>query len=335
MTNLTTKDELRLKIVKRAILCSSISYESMGSDKYQKLINDINQHSESGSVNIEPFYKKHDRTVPAGYAIRDGKKLIIAYHGTQNLEEAKNDLDARGINVRTRGGSYINVHRGFATELESSNDSRKGAINAVMQGCEPEEIIYTGHSLGGALAPLAAQTDGVDSKKARVIVFGAPKFAGEGAAKDYQAQGLNSGTIRLEQDLDPVTALPLPVMGYVHVGHRVEVPVDLSDSIHKLDGGYDELIDGRHRQKTFDQLIKLDLTKIVATDAYKLSFDIVSYKKSVMTFTTSLARMHNLPRPMKNAAMLTSLFMGGAPVSSVTKVNPALIRKGLKNFSKF
>jgi predicted lipase len=82
---------------------------------------------------------------------------------------------------------------------------------------EGKRITFTGHSSGGALACVLADTIEKQYPKSikRVVTFGQPAFGGFKMTKHYR---LNHKTYRICCDLDIVTFLP-PLPGlYLHVG---------------------------------------------------------------------------------------------------------------------
>lgn len=141
--------------------------------------------------------------------------LIFAFRGTEvdKAEDILTDLWVKKetfTEVRELGGR-MKVHAGF---LEAYRVIREDMLKHISK--KTKRVVTCGHSLGGALASLAA----VDISCNRQIpvtcfTYGSPR-AGDGRfAKAFNEHVERS--IRLVNGLDPVTFVPLSFMGFKHV----------------------------------------------------------------------------------------------------------------------
>jgi triacylglycerol lipase len=113
-----------------------------------------------------------------------------------------------------------NTHAGFQAALEGAKDEIDEALDRCRRSGKP--LFIAGHSLGGALAALAAKyadSEGVSSKG--VYVFGMPRAGGEVFRDAYNAR-LGPVTYRLVHGLDVVARIPPSGIGFRHVGRVLE-----------------------------------------------------------------------------------------------------------------
>lgn len=130
--------------------------------------------------------------------------ILISFRGTENVGDWLADLD-----VLSRTRPYGMVHRGFLAAFQAVETQLLEAIAALPN----RTLLLTGHSLGGALATLAA-AEWHDRFPAKwIITFGQPAV-GKGAFTQFM-QPQTDSFIRFVNDNDIVTRVP-PT--YQHVG---------------------------------------------------------------------------------------------------------------------
>lgn len=128
---------------------------------------------------------------------------VLVFRGTQrSYKDARTDLHC-GILLSSRAG--IRVHRGFGAAL----DSVWGDIERELS-CLACPIFYTGHSLGAALAVLAASRRVPQA----VYTFASPRIGNEAFAASLADVPIH----RVVDDQDAVTLLPPKLLGFRHVG---------------------------------------------------------------------------------------------------------------------
>lgn len=167
----------------------------------------------SASAYDEPALIMSKETDTRVIVVEDGQDLIIAFRGTADMRNWLTDIDVKMVNV----GNGFKVHAGFRTAIFS-------VIESVAQKCanSPGRRIWlTGHSLGGALAILAADLlyqHGVTVSG--IYTFGQPRV-GNGAYRDAFNFHFLDRTFRIVNDVDIVPHVPWLCGRYRHCGHEV------------------------------------------------------------------------------------------------------------------
>ena len=146
--------------------------------------------------------------------------IIIAFAGTDPLIPANwiTDFD---IGLRFRFNERVTppaLHSGF----EKAYKSVAGKIAEGLAKRSKPPVLVTGHSMGGALAVIAAD-DFLAEKKLRptaVYGFGIPRVGDEDFAKRYN-DTLGNTTYRLVHGDDIVATVPPSRFGFRHVGRLI------------------------------------------------------------------------------------------------------------------
>ncbi|MHC4400110.1 MAG: lipase family protein [Planctomycetota bacterium] len=127
---------------------------------------------------------------------------VLVFRGTDQLRNWLTNLRAIPADWPSGG----KVHRGFRRALRKVWDEVRQGLEAIDAPC-----FYTGHSLGGALATLAASA----RPPVAAYTFGAPRVGD----REFVAS-LRSPLYRVVNHRDVVTTVPPPVeaLGFVHGG---------------------------------------------------------------------------------------------------------------------
>ncbi len=114
------------------------------------------------------------------------------------------------------------LHRGFKEAVDTVWPAIQTALAKRTAPAQP--LFFTGHSLGGALAILAASRAPLEPNVQQVVVytFGSPRNGGEKFFDDYTPQ-LGNFTFRFVHGADIVPTVPLTLLHvYRHVGQAVQ-----------------------------------------------------------------------------------------------------------------
>jgi len=173
----------------------------------------------------------------------DRARAIVAFRGTEpsSLENWLSNLDAAHAVWAVGDGptrETLRVHAGFLDAYEAVRDDIFAALARVAARRHPAAnggplpVAVTGHSLGGALATLAAYElqkygfdygDGPSDGAAEIVgawTFGSPRV-GDAAFAETYGDALAEATWRITHAHDVVPSVPVRLMGYHHVPTEV------------------------------------------------------------------------------------------------------------------
>jgi triacylglycerol lipase len=168
-----------------------------------------------GFLSLEKFVRGDLTRMTTGvYGVRNDA-VILAFAGTDPgiLQTVITDAQAR------RNGD--DIHEGFQEAIVAAKDDAQAAADLAAASGKP--LFVTGHSLGGALAALAAKycaSRGVTPFA--VYTFGMPRVGGERFAREYNSSYLGAITYRLVHGDDIIPRVPPSQLGYRHVGRVLQ-----------------------------------------------------------------------------------------------------------------
>jgi hypothetical protein len=153
---------------------------------------------------------RNDETGTGVLIVRSKEKnfVVVVFRGTeQELQDYVHDADTVLVPAF---GNTARVHRGFKRALNSVWT----AIDRVL-ACMQGPVYFTGHSLGAALATLAA----VRVAPQAVYAFGSPRVGDAGLVERLRGVPV----FRISHGNDLVCAVPPECLGFCHVGeeHRI------------------------------------------------------------------------------------------------------------------
>jgi triacylglycerol lipase len=147
------------------------------------------------------------------YTVWTATELIFVFRGTEitDFSDIKADLKFRLTPVESDGEAG-KVHRGFKKSLDMVWDAISEDMERLSEG---RTVIFTGHSLGAAVATLAFSR--YDDYSAQLYTFGSPRVGNS----DYAAV-LNfkhgERIFRFINNSDIVCRHPMAVWNYRHTG---------------------------------------------------------------------------------------------------------------------
>lgn len=143
--------------------------------------------------------------------VSDDTRLVIAFRGTDDTDDVL--YNARFSTEQ--GALGARVHSGFRMALKNV----WGDVEPVILATD-KNVLFTGHSLGGALALLAAaRVLEMGRRVEGVVTFGQPRVGKGKFAREINLR-MQSRVFRVINFVDPVPRVPLAIQGYRHAGRR-------------------------------------------------------------------------------------------------------------------
>lgn len=169
------------------------------------------------------FFLSSEDTHTQALIASDNDKVVIAFRGTEGeLQDWTTDAKITKVDW-PEFAPKSKVHVGFHKALDSIWEPLMTELQRLSQlspNAQAPTIWITGHSLGGALATLAAARLHQEQPQLPlqgVYSFGQPRIANHAFAKRYN-DALQNITYRLVNNNDVVTRVPPQVWGYSHLG---------------------------------------------------------------------------------------------------------------------
>jgi len=138
------------------------------------------------------------------YCWNDGAIACVAFRGTEPTQwsDIKADLKIRRVKCPTGF-----VHRGFRDALNEVWSN----VADWLKNQKKEHVFFTGHSLGGALATLAASR--WNTPTTHLYTYGSPRVGGKKFVQSFKT----TERYRYRNNNDIVTRVPFEILGYKHV----------------------------------------------------------------------------------------------------------------------
>ncbi len=144
--------------------------------------------------------------------------LLIVFRGTDSKRDILTCLNFMQVKMKIDNikSNYPMVHTGFYNQFKSLKTDIDKIIREYQKEDYNKEVIFCGHSLGGALATIASLQYGCDfpDLKINCITFGSPRV-GNALFVEYFNKVVNI-SYRFVNKKDPITIIPSSLT-YKHV----------------------------------------------------------------------------------------------------------------------
>lgn len=184
-----------------------------GSPDHEAILAELHE-LDDGFARVVPFNANSSQAC----VIEHRDYVAAVFRGT---DEIRDWLD--NLNVIPVPGPFGKVHKGFHDALMDVWPGMRQTIRSLRQG-SPLPLWLTGHSLGGAMATIAASMlVHADEPFYGVYTFGSPRCGNQKFSRRYKTEGAQARTHRFQNNNDIVTRVPARAMGYRHVGEFVYI----------------------------------------------------------------------------------------------------------------
>jgi hypothetical protein len=159
--------------------------------------------------------REETSTDVTGYVAVDhtNQLIIVSFRGSVTIDSWITNLDFDTTDTDICSG--CTAHHGFWNSWVDARDRVTPAVQQASTTYPNYKIAVVGHSLGGAIASLAAAQLRNSGLAVALYNFGSPRIGGTKISSYISNQP--GGNFRLTHWNDPVPKLPLLTMGYVHI----------------------------------------------------------------------------------------------------------------------
>jgi triacylglycerol lipase len=206
-------------------------YELLHDFKYEmKSDSLIGSKINSYDTSIRKFLKLKEKAsvlVPIGFIAKREKTVFVIFRGTKTPKEWVDNLNISFKEYVIP--SFGNIHEGFLQVYKTIQNTLYQCINDI----NPKDALYiSGHSLGAALATLAAPDIEINVKKriSALYTFGSPRVGDDSFVKSFNEK-YSMKSYRIVNTSDVVTSIPLPVPILGSLGgyfSHVDTPIDFT-----------------------------------------------------------------------------------------------------------
>lgn len=153
-----------------------------------------------------PNHQFFDNKGSQAHVVWNDHEIVIAFRGTEPTESRDIKADLNVWPDHAEAGGW--VHNGFQNAL---NKIWSGIL-LLLNDHQDKQILICGHSLGGAMATVAASR--LKEKQPKLYTFGSPRVGN----KDFVESFGNVVHYRFVNNNDLVTTIPMAFLGYRHHG---------------------------------------------------------------------------------------------------------------------
>ncbi|KAH6955546.1 hypothetical protein HG530_008693 [Fusarium avenaceum] len=169
------------------------------------------------------------KTGIGGYVATDSarKEIVVSFRGSSNIRNWLTNLDFDQDDCSLTSG--CGVHSGFQNAWTEISGQATAAVAKALKANPSFKVISTGHSLGGAVATLAAANLRVGGTPVDIYTYGSPRVGNAQLSAFISNQA--GGEYRITHAKDPVPRLPPLIFGYRHTSPEFWLSTGSGDTV--------------------------------------------------------------------------------------------------------
>ncbi|KAL5119540.1 hypothetical protein ACEQ8H_002605 [Pleosporales sp. CAS-2024a] len=167
------------------------------------------------AVSTIEYSESNTSTDVTGFVAIDNtnKLIVVSFRGSTNIASWITDLDF--VTTDTDICSACTAHEGFWNSWLDARNLVNPAVQQAASTYPDHQIVVVGHSLGAAIATLAAASLRNAGYTVALYNYGSPRVGGTAISSYITNQP--GGNYRVTHMNDPVPKLPTLLMGFVHI----------------------------------------------------------------------------------------------------------------------
>ncbi len=202
--------------------------------------------------NIEVFsdYKKNKKRRLEGACVVHKEKMYILFMASNSFQDWLSNLlyFKKKIPYNNVKNRKIKVHRGYIKRY-TLNSVRTKILLFVAKHKDIKEIIVTGYSMGGGLAPICAVDLAYNfpEKEVSCIAMAGPRIGNRAFINSLEKR---VSSVHISYGYDPIVKIPPRLFGFKHISKRLHYESDKKRRFWKID------INDHYPDKIFKKIFK-------------------------------------------------------------------------------
>ncbi|KAL8844090.1 MAG: hypothetical protein Q9176_001496 [Flavoplaca citrina] len=198
-----------------AAYCPNNNIDKAGGTKLTCSVGNCPLVQDSDVVSVYEFQNSLKTDVTGYVAIDNTRALtVLAFRGSSSVRNWITNINFPA--EPTDICPSCTAHDGFWDSWVEARPGVLAALKTAAASHPNNRVIVTGHSLGGAIASLAAAEIRKSGITADLYTYGAPRIAGR-VLSNFITNQNKGGNYRVTHKNDPVPRLPPVVLGFVHI----------------------------------------------------------------------------------------------------------------------